>query len=175
MSEQTHPGSAVRVDPAPVAGHSSAGEPGPDLLSLASQLCFALYSTSRAMTAAYRPHLDAMGITYPQYLALLALWEQPDMTMKELGAKLSLDYGTVSPLIARLQANGLVDCVRSAKDRRAVRLRATEQGLALRDGARTMVDSVRGSAGYSLESLYALRDQINVLGQRLDEMNADRT
>ncbi|WP_239003916.1 MarR family winged helix-turn-helix transcriptional regulator [Nocardia panacis] len=127
------------------------------------------------MTAAYRPFLEAMEVTYPQYLALLALWEHPGMTMKELGEHLRLDYGTVSPLIQRLQAHGLVESVRSAHDRRAVELRATETGAALRDRARHMIESVLAEVGYPLETLIELRDQVGALGARLDAVVAERT
>ncbi|QIS03556.1 MarR family transcriptional regulator [Nocardia brasiliensis] len=175
MFEQAHPTAAVRVEPAAPHGTvATTGESGPDLLSLANQLCFALYSTSRAMTAAYRPFLDAMHLTYPQYLALLALWERPGMTMKELGEQLRLDYGTVSPLIQRLQANGFVESVRSAHDRRSVELRSTEAGLALQDQARAMIEAVLASVGYPVDTLVALRDQVNALGARLDALTGER-
>ncbi|PXX58779.1 DNA-binding MarR family transcriptional regulator [Nocardia tenerifensis] len=159
---------AVCVEPA--ATSVAAEDSGHDLLSLANQLCFALYSTSRSMTAAYRPFLETMEITYPQYLALLALWERPGMTMKELGEQLRLDYGTVSPLIQRLQSHGFVESVRSAHDRRSVELRATEAGVALQHQAREMIESVMDSVGYPLDTLIALRDQVNALGERLDAL-----
>lgn len=145
-----------------------------DLLLLTSQLCFALYSTSRSMTSAYRPFLEAMDITYPQYLALLALWERPGVTMKELGEHLRLDYGTVSPIIQRLQTRGLVESVRSSEDRRTVHLRSTDAGLALRVRARAMIETVLDEVGYPLEAVIDLRDQINALGARLDAVVAQR-
>ncbi len=169
MPEEAHPNSAVRVEPAAAPGTTAtAGDSDPDLLLLANQLCFALYSTSRSMTAAYRPFLEQMRITYPQYLALLALWERPGMTMKELGEQLSLDYGTVSPLIQRLQAHGFVESVRRAHDRRAVELRATEAGVALQHQAREMIEAVMEGVGYPIEHLIEIRDQVNALGERLD-------
>lgn len=143
-----------------------------ELLLLTSQLCFALYSTSRSMTAAYRPFLDAMDITYPQYLALLALWERPGVTMKELGEQLRLDYGTVSPVIQRLQTRGLVESIRSNTDRRAVHLHPTEAGLALQGQARAMIEAVLDTVGYPLDTVVALRDQVNALGTRLDAVVA---
>ncbi|WP_435590681.1 MarR family winged helix-turn-helix transcriptional regulator [Nocardia sp. bgisy118] len=145
-----------------------------DVLSLAAQLCFALYSTSRSMTAAYRPYLDAMRVTYPQYLTLLALWENPGMTMKQLADRLRLDYGTVSPLVQRLQARGLVESVRSSHDRRAVHLHATEAGLALKQQARQMIAAVLADVDYSIETVTELRDQVNALGARLDTIVAER-
>ncbi|MEV0709372.1 MULTISPECIES: MarR family winged helix-turn-helix transcriptional regulator [Nocardia] len=174
---ETHPTPVVRVEAAETSGGATAiaGGTDTDLLSLAAQLCFALYSTSRAMTAAYRPFLDAMEVTYPQYLALLALWEQPGMTMRELGERLHLDYGTVSPLIQRLQAHGLVESVRSPHDRRAVQLRATDAGRALQDRARQMIESVLTEVAWPLETVIALRDQVNGLGARLDAVVGARS
>ncbi|MFI6368159.1 MarR family winged helix-turn-helix transcriptional regulator [Nocardia sp. NPDC050630] len=127
------------------------------------------------MTAAYRPFLEGMGVTYPQYLALLVLWERPTMTMKELGEQLQLDYGTVSPLVQRLQAHGLVDSVRSTNDRRAVELRATEAGRALQPQAREMIEAVMAEVGYPIEHLIQLRDQVNALGARLEAATAQRS
>jgi len=142
------------------------------MLALASQLCFALYSTSRSMTAAYRPFLDDMGVTYPQYLALLVLWEQPGMKMRELGEQLRLDYGTVSPLVQRLRTRGLVESIRSADDARAVVLRATPASLELQHRARSMIEAVLAGVGYSLDTVIALREQVNALGARLDAVIA---
>jgi DNA-binding MarR family transcriptional regulator len=172
MPEEAHPTSVVRVEAAVTP--EIAGGTDTDLLSLTAQLCFALYSTSRSMTGAYRPFLDAMGVTYPQYLALLALWERPAITMKELGEQLRLDYGTVSPLIQRLQAHGLVESVRSTHDRRAVELRVTEAGRALRPQAEAMIESVMAGVGYPLEQIIELRDQVNALGARLDALTGER-
>ncbi|MFI7667263.1 MarR family winged helix-turn-helix transcriptional regulator [Nocardia sp. NPDC049526] len=177
MPEEAHPTPVVRVGAAAGSDGATAtvGGTDADLLSLASQLCFALYSTSRSMTAAYRPFLEGMGVTYPQYLALLALWGRPAMTMKELGEQLQLDYGTVSPLIQRLQAHGLVESVRSSNDRRAVELRATEAGRALQPQARQMIEAVMAEVGYPIEHLVLVRDQVNALGARLDAAVAERS
>lgn len=163
MPEEAHPGAVE----AAAAGTD-------DVLSLAAQLCFALYSTSRSMTAAYRPYLEAMRVTYPQYLTLLALWETPGITMKQLADRLRLDYGTVSPLVQRLQTRGLVESVRSSRDRRAVQLRATPAGLALEQQARQMIGAVLEEVGYPLETVTALRDQVTALGARLDTIVAER-
>ncbi|GAB0103686.1 MarR family transcriptional regulator [Nocardia sp. JMUB6875] len=138
------------------------------LLSLNAQLCFALYSTSRSMTAAYRPFLDDMNLTYPQYLVLLALWERPGITMKDLGEQVHLDYGTLSPLVQRLQSRGLVESVRSATDGRAVVLHATESSRALQHGAQQMIQTVLDLVGVPVEDIEVLRDQVKALGARLD-------
>jgi MarR family transcriptional regulator, organic hydroperoxide resistance regulator len=172
MPDVAHPSPAVRVDPAGAPATARAAEH--DLLALADQLCFALYSTSRAMTAAYRPFLDAMEVTYPQYIALLALWERPGMTMKELGEQLRLDYGTVSPLIQRLQSRGLVESVRCRHDRRSVELRSTEAGDALQREARSMIVSVLGEVGCPVDAVIELRDQVNALGERLEAVLSER-
>ncbi|MEU0538785.1 MarR family transcriptional regulator [Nocardia sp. NPDC005978] len=140
------------------------------LLSLSAQLCFALYSTSRSMTAAYRPFLDQMTLTYPQYLVLLTLWERPGITMKELGEHVHLDYGTVSPLVQRLQSRDLVESRRSESDGRAVLLHATPASRELQLPAQRMIHAVLDSVGIDLEDIEALRDQVNALGVRLDAM-----
>ncbi|QWF77011.1 MarR family winged helix-turn-helix transcriptional regulator [Amycolatopsis sp. CA-230715] len=105
-----------------------------DLL-LEEQACFALYAASRAVTDVYRPLLAELGLTYPQYLVLLVLWERDARPVKEIGAALHLDYGTVSPLLKRLEANGLVARRRLATDERSVTINLTEKGEALRERA----------------------------------------
>ncbi|WP_442790138.1 MarR family winged helix-turn-helix transcriptional regulator [Nocardia sp. CDC160] len=120
------------------------------------------------MTAAYRPFLDDMNLTYPQYLVLLALWERPGITMKDLGEQVHLDYGTLSPLVQRLQSRGLVESVRSATDGRAVVLHATEASRELQHGAQHMIQTVLDLVGVPVEEIETLRDQVKALGTRLD-------
>ncbi|WP_084529364.1 MarR family winged helix-turn-helix transcriptional regulator [Nocardia crassostreae] len=124
------------------------------------------------MTAAYRPFLDDMNLTYPQYLVLLALWERPGITVKELGEHFHLDYGTVSPLVGRLQTRGLVESVRSEADGRAVILRATPASRELQRGAQDMIHTVLDRVGMPIEDVTALRDRIKALGTRLDAVVA---
>ncbi|MBB3085165.1 MarR family winged helix-turn-helix transcriptional regulator [Geodermatophilus sabuli] len=107
---------------------------------LEDQLCFALYAASRAMTARYRPLLDAIGLTYPQYLVMMLLWESDNQTVGQLGARLSLDSGTLSPLLKRLTSAGLVTRHRRVEDERSVSISLTDAGRALRDKA----DSISG-------------------------------
>lgn len=102
-----------------------------ELVPLDQQLCFALYSASRTMTAVYRPKLDALGLTYPQYLVMLALWERDGRSVGELCTALGLDSGTLSPLLKRLEAAGLVTRSRSAADERRVEIELTEPGRQL--------------------------------------------
>lgn len=107
--------------------HTAAGS-----LLLDEQLCFALYAAQRALTAAYRPLLEELELTYPQYLVLLVLWERGETPIKDLATALHLDYGTVSPLLKRLEMAGLVRRERSAHDERSVLVACTERGTALR-------------------------------------------
>lgn len=110
--------------------------PAEGSLQLQDQLCFALYAASRAVTARYRPLLDELGLTYPQYLVMLVLWERADVSVRELGGALQLESSTLSPLLKRLEANGLVRRERRADDERSVSVRLTEAGTGLRERAR---------------------------------------
>lgn len=122
--------------------------PAPDegfTLLLDDQLCFALYAASRAVTQRYRPLLDDLGLTYPQYLVMLVLWEHGTVPIKDIGAALQLDYGTLTPLIKRLETNGLVRRERSADDERTVHVSLTAEGEELRVRA-TDVPAAIGAA-----------------------------
>src|SRR5437660_7848686 len=99
-----------------VTRKSSPARPHTDWLALDNQLCFALYSASLAMTKLYKPLLDEVGLTYPQYLVMLALWERDGVTVSDLGERLSLDSGTLTPLLKRLEAGGLVARLRDTQD-----------------------------------------------------------
>ena len=111
----------------------STDEGARDDLLLSEQACFALYSASRAVTDVYRPLLAELGLTYPQYLVLLTLWEAEPRTVRDVGAALALDYGTVSPLLKRLEGTGFVERHREARDERTVTVHLTDAGRALRD------------------------------------------
>lgn len=112
-------------------------QPGASML-IEDQMCFALYAASRAVTALYRPLLDELGLTYPQYLVLLVLWAQGPSQVKDIGAALALDYGTLSPLIKRLEKAGLVSRQRRADDERSVQVVLTDEGVALQEKARAV-------------------------------------
>ncbi|MET8854475.1 MarR family transcriptional regulator [Amycolatopsis sp. NPDC004625] len=118
----------------------------PDEFLLDEQTCFALYAASRAVTDAYRPLLGELGLTYPQYLVLLVLWESDARPVKEIGEALHLDYGTLSPLLKRLEATGLVTRTRLPADERTVVVGLTEQGRA----ARTRAAGVPSAIGCAL-------------------------
>ncbi|HEY6179021.1 MAG TPA: MarR family transcriptional regulator [Kofleriaceae bacterium] len=140
---------------------------------LDEQLCFALYSASRAVTRAYAPLLEPLGLTYPQYLVLLVLWERDGVPIKQLGARLALDSGTLTPLLKRLAAQGLVQRRRGEDDERVVRIHLTAAGRALRSKARKVPMELACRAGYDLASeramrdLVRLRDELTALARRL--------
>ncbi|WP_042388030.1 MarR family winged helix-turn-helix transcriptional regulator [Streptacidiphilus melanogenes] len=124
------------------ADHPRAAQPGGFSTLLDDQLCFALYAASRAVTQRYRPLLEELGLTYPQYLVLLVLWEHDSVPVKDIGVALQLDYGTLTPLIKRLETSGLVRRERSPQDERTVQVSLTEQGEELRVRARTVPQAI---------------------------------
>jgi DNA-binding MarR family transcriptional regulator len=144
-----------------------------DPLQLDDQLCFALYSASRAVTRAYAPLLQPLGLTYPQYLVLLVLWERDGASVKQLGERLALDSGTLTPLLQRLESQGLVERRRGEDDERVVRIHLTAPGRALRGKARKIPVELACRAGYDLGSetavrdLRRLRDELTALARRL--------
>ncbi|MFF4547494.1 MarR family winged helix-turn-helix transcriptional regulator [Streptomyces sp. NPDC001406] len=137
-------------------------------LLLDEQLCFALYAAQRAVTAAYRPLLDELGLTYPQYLVLLVLWERGETTVKELAAALRLDYGTVSPLLKRLAAAGLVRRERSARDERSVLVACTERGRELRERAARVPGALLTTTGLGASEVARLREELWRLAERAE-------
>lgn len=128
-----------------------------NLLRLEDQVCFALAIASRSVIAVYRPFLEPYGLTHPQYLALLALWERSPRSVKDLGVELRLDPATLSPLLKRLEAAGLVTRKRSAVDERLLDVALTEAGTALRGEAETIPPRIIDKLGMSLDELEALR------------------
>ncbi|MFJ7078419.1 MarR family winged helix-turn-helix transcriptional regulator [Streptomyces sp. NPDC098781] len=143
-------------------------------LFLDDQLCFALYAAQRAVTAAYRPLLDELGLTYPQYLVLLVLWERGETTVKELAAALRLDYGTVSPLLKRLEAAGLVSRARSARDERSVLVAVTGRGEELRERATCVPGALLTATGLDMTGVERLREELWQLA-RTAQAAADRS
>jgi MarR family transcriptional regulator, organic hydroperoxide resistance regulator len=139
-------------------------------LSLDVQLCFPLYAATRAVTRAYADLLAETGLTYPQYLAMLALWEAGDpLTVGELGRRLRLDSGTLTPLLKRLEAAGHVVRRRSADDERRVHVEVTEQGRALRDQVADVPMRLAGETGLSARDGKELRRLLGSLLENLDE------
>ncbi|BBC33858.1 Transcriptional regulator, BlaI/MecI/CopY family [Streptomyces graminofaciens] len=138
-------------------------------LLLDEQLCFALYAAQRAVTAAYRPLLDELGLTYPQYLVMMALWERGESTVKELAGALRLDYGTVSPLLKRLEAAGLLSRERSARDERSVQVTLTGRGEQLRERAVTVPGTLFAATGLHGGEVARLREELWRLAERAAE------
>jgi DNA-binding MarR family transcriptional regulator len=138
-------------------------------LLLSNQLCFSVYSTAHAFNRVYKPLLDRLGLTYPQYLVMLVLWERDGLAVKEIGERLFLDSGTLTPLLKRLESAHLIKRTRSAEDERQVLVSLTAQGAALRDKAKTIVPgAILAATGCSVaelsalqKNLIALRDQLN--------------
>lgn len=151
----------------PEPNQHKAVSPGDDLLTLDRQMCFALYSASLAMTKLYKPLLTELGLTYPQYLVMLVLWEQDGVRVSTLKDRLYLDYGTLTPLVKRLETHGLVMRKRSPEDERQVIVRLTERGRKLRDSAGPIPERVAASAGCSLSELEDLKNQLLALRNRL--------
>ncbi|MFF7263981.1 MarR family winged helix-turn-helix transcriptional regulator [Streptomyces sp. NPDC008159] len=118
---------------------------------LDDQLCFALYAASRAVTARYRPLLEELGLTYPQYLVMLVLWEQDSISVRDLGAALQLESSTLSPLLKRLEAGGLLRRERRPDDERSVAIRLTEAGARLEERARTVPVDIGAAMGLTPE------------------------
>lgn len=146
---------------------------------LDDQLCFALYAASKAVSGAYRTLLKELDLTYPQYLAMLAVWEQDGRTVAELGDSLSLDSGTLSPLLQRLERSGLIRRERSDRDERVVRIHATPDGLAMEARATPVRIAVESSTGLDDGAFAALREQLHTLtatvtGAPVSDARADR-
>src|SRR4051812_20902904 len=147
-------------------------KPAGDLpLLLANQLCFAVYSTAHAFNRFYKPLLDKLGLTYPQYLAMLVLWQEDGLLVKDIGEKLFLDSGTLTPLLKRLEAAGLVARTRDENDERQVRITLTAEGRALKRRARDIPAQVMCASGQSAQALGALRNQLALLRDSLANAN----
>lgn len=136
-------------------------------LQLDHQLCFALYSASLAMTKLYKPLLEELGLTYPQYLALLALWEQDGLTVSELGQRLFLDSGTLTPLLKRMETAGWLTRLRDTADERRVLIRLTTEGRALKTRARRIPGCVLQAAHCHVDEVQTLTRQVQALRDRL--------
>ena len=129
-------------------------------IELSELLCFDLYAASRALTATYRPLLAGLGVTYPQYLVLIVLWREERQTVKQLSEALHLDYGTLTPLLRRMQSNGLITRQRRRDDERSVHIELTAAGAALRSRARGVQDAIRSAVGLEDEQVAALQSTL---------------
>jgi DNA-binding MarR family transcriptional regulator len=138
-----------------------------NMLALDNQFCFALYSASHAVTKTYKPLLDRLGLTYPQYLVMLVLWEQDAVLVKDIGARLFLDSGTLTPLLKRLEANGLVERNRDPQDERQVRISLSTAGRTLRAAAMAIPEQLLCASGQQALALGRLRSELSAVRDNL--------
>ena len=137
-------------------------------LRLDNQICFAIYSTAHAFNRVYKPLLDRLGLTYPQYLVMLTLWERDGVPVKDIGGRLFLDSGTLTPLLKRLEAAELIKRTRSTEDERQVLIALTPQGHALREKAKAVPQSILAASACSVGELLEMKDEIVALRDRLN-------
>src|SRR6202140_2752013 len=137
-------------------------------LLLGNQLCFAIYSTAHAFNRVYKPLLDRLGLTYPQYLVMLVLWERDGVPVKDIGERLFLDSGTLTPLLKRLEAAQLIKRTRNPADERQVLIALTSQGHALKEKARTVPQSILAASACSIAELSAMKNDLIALRDRLN-------
>ncbi|WP_394782078.1 MarR family winged helix-turn-helix transcriptional regulator [Undibacterium sp.] len=146
-----------------------------DLLALDNQFCFALYSASLAMTKTYKPILDKIGLTYPQYLVMMVLWQQDNILVKDIGESLFLDSGTLTPLLKRLEAAGILLRTRDEQDERQVRITLTPAGRQLKKAAKEIPLQIMCASGQTKEVLINLREQLSQIRDDLAENNEAAT
>lgn len=137
-------------------------------LRLDNQICFAVYSAAHAFNRVYKPLLDRLGLTYPQYLVMLVLWERDGVPVKEIGERLFLDSGTLTPLLKRLEAAELVKRSRSTQDERQVLIALTSRGQALREKARAVPQAILAASACSVTELVGMKDELVALRDRLN-------
>ena len=137
-------------------------------LRLDNQICFAVYSAAHAFNRVYKPLLDRLGLTYPQYLVMLVLWERDGVPLKDIGERLFLDSGTLTPLLKRLEAAQIIKRTRSTADERQVLIALTHHGLALKEKARAVPQSILAATACSVGELLSLKNEIVALRDRLN-------
>ncbi|WP_295482531.1 MarR family transcriptional regulator [uncultured Pseudomonas sp.] len=140
-----------------------------DELLLNNQVCFALHSTSLLMTKVYKPLLQALGLTYPQYLAMLVLWEQDGLTVGEISHRLLTDPGSLTPLLKRLESEGLLNRTRSREDERVVLVELTDKGRNLREQARKVPQCILEASGRTVQRLQKLQAELLELRESLQK------
>jgi DNA-binding MarR family transcriptional regulator len=154
--------------PSSTTSSSTASDPRERWLRLDQQLCFALYSSSLAMTRIYKPLLAPLGLTYPQYLVMLVLWEADGLSVSQLGQRLSLDSGTLTPLLKRLETLGHIERQRARDDERRVDIFLTPAGRALRAQALDIPSQLAGASACDLDELTALTRRLHELRGQLN-------
>jgi len=147
-------------------------DPPPSPLKLDDFLCFSVYAAGHAFNRLYRPLLDRLGLTYPQYLAMVVLWERDDRTVGELGERLGLESNTLTPLLKRLQGMDLISRARDARDERVVRIRLTDKGRALEEPACAVPAELLASSGLDRASVARIRGELEALRTALERAEA---
>ncbi|WP_213775502.1 MarR family transcriptional regulator [Bradyrhizobium sp. dw_78] len=142
--------------------------PADPQLLLGNQICFAVYSTAHAFNRVYKPLLDRLGLTYPQYLVMLVLWEGDGLPVKDIGERLFLDSGTLTPLLKRLEVAQLVKRTRNTEDERQVLISLTPQGQALQEKAKSVPHAILAASACSVPELLATKNQLTALRDRLN-------
>ena len=145
----------------------SSSAPAPEFIPLDNQLCFSLYATTLAINRTYKPMLDDLGVTYPQYLVLSALWEEDGQTIGAIGTRLSLEPSTITPLVKRLEQAGFVDRQRDPIDERQVRVRLSKKGLDLRADATCLTSTLLEKSGLTLPQINELNTRVLALRRAL--------
>ncbi|NGO10908.1 MarR family transcriptional regulator [Streptomyces sp. HC44] len=163
----------MTTTPTPNPAAADALRDAEDFLRLDQQICFSLNAASRAFGGVYRVVLKDLGLTYPQYLVMLVLWEHGELAVKKLGEHLRLDSGTLSPLLKRLEATGLVRRERSVQDERSVVVRLTDEGGAMRERALAVPRRIFAATSFDLDELRDLRTRLDELTAALDEADLD--
>ncbi|WP_370645880.1 MarR family winged helix-turn-helix transcriptional regulator [Sporolactobacillus sp. STSJ-5] len=144
------------------------------VFSLQDHLCFSIYACSRAISRMYQPLLKKLGITYPQYLVLLVLWENSERSVKQLGEKLELDSGTLTPLLKRMEGKGLILRERTQEDERVVNIHLTNQGTALQKEAVCIPLALAQSSGMTMEEIQKLNEKIKILTNHVANFSENR-
>lgn len=134
-----------------------------DAILLQNQICFPLYALSKEITKLYRPLLEALDITYPQYLVMMVLWEKDEQSVSDIGEKLSLDSGTLTPLLKRLESKSLINRVRNKKDERVVEISLTENGQNLKLQACSIPTAMMEKMNVDTNELHNLKQMIDAL------------
>lgn len=158
----------------PISSPPLTDAPTPALIPVDHLLCFSFYAASHAFTRVYKPLLDAIGLTYPQYLVMVALWEKDDQTVGGIGEKLGLESSTLTPLLKRLEALGFVTRSRDPADERVVRVRLSAQGEALREQARTIPECILKATGLDLADAERLQKDVTALRVALEKAAAGK-
>ena len=146
-----------------------------EFLKLDNQLCFALYACSRSLTRLYRPLLNQLEITYPQYLVLMVLWEDKKQSVSTLGQRLLLDSGTLTPLLKRMEKNGLVERIRSREDERKVVVRLTDKGESLKQQAYAVPEQMFCHSGLTVEEFVRVKGDLEALLKKIQKQSEINT